>query len=366
MNTLSLRVAVPGLIPFMSFRAAVVLATGSVLWGCSLEHASAPDDFAASLASNSARVSVCHVAAANAEILEVSAAALDGHLRHGDYVARMEVGDAGTADDGVHYGRVTDALAAARAGRIERGELEAAACRITIAVAAGDRRGSTAASSDPTFERFPFFIDVPDITLKGALSMGADADSRATGLSESGEVTTFIPVPALVILTGSVAGQRVSESIITVNSRPEGSKGDGVVIEGFAFQSGRAQSDPVAAGQAIMTMRARGLVVRGNTFGGGFSESVSLRATSALVERNHLSGVGQSCDICLAGPGDFAVRDNRVLGPGGVPGIFLSPVVAVALPPGVETYTLPATAFVTADISNNEVRGHRQVSSGVG
>src|SRR5687768_3446800 len=100
-------------------------------------------------------ISICHVGDAGWKLLEVSQHALGGHEGHGDYVARLEVDGTGNGDDHVHFTTVTSALAWARSGRLARGEVESAGCRITIVVAAGVRPGSTAPSMDPAYERFP-------------------------------------------------------------------------------------------------------------------------------------------------------------------------------------------------------------------
>ncbi len=311
------------------------------------------------------KVSVCHVQGAVSTVTDIFLSELPAHKTHGDYVARLEVNPLNSPGDSIQFRRVTDALAVARAGRIARNEVERAGCRITIVVAAGTFRASTAESSDPLVERLPFVIDVPDITLKGALRMQVDAGGRATGVAEGGDVTTFAPSPAL-ILKGTSSQTAVSEKIIIINGHPDGPKGHGAVIEGFAFQSGRAPADTSVGGQAIYTMRVRDLAVRGNRFEGGFTSSMDLNASSGAVERNHLSGRGgSSCDICLAGPGEYSVRDNRVLR-GGNGGVLILPAVLIPSPPEVEPYTLPATALITAVVVNNEVRDYLRKPVGFG
>ncbi|MEO5580860.1 MAG: hypothetical protein ABIR58_09375, partial [Gemmatimonadaceae bacterium] len=336
---------------FIAIRTLVVLATG-IIAGCSdIDGPTGP------------KVSVCHAEGSVAAVREIFLSELAVHKSHGDYVTHLEVSKLNTAGDSIHFTRITDALAVARASRITRNELDKAACRITIVVAAGTIPGSTVVSSDPAFELFPLIIDVPDITLKGALKMQVDGGGRATGASEGGDATTFAPNPAV-----STSGQFpafVAERIIIVNGHPDGPKGHGAVIEGFVFQSGRAPADTSARGQGIGSWRVHDLAVLGNRFEGGFNSSMDLQETSARVERNHLSGRGSSCDICLAGPGDYLARDNRVLG-GGAPGILVLPAVSIPTPPQVEPYTLPATALVTALIVNNEVRDHLRKPVGVG
>ena len=311
------------------------------------------------------KVSVCHMEGSVGTITDIFLADLAVHKGHGDYVTRLDVDPLNMPGDSIHFRRVTDALAVARAGRIARRETDNAACRITIAVVPATLKGSTAVSSDPAFELFPLVIDVPDITLKGALKMQVDAQGRATGVADGGSVTTFAPSPALIVAGGS-SQAGVSEEIIVVNGQTAGPKGNGAVIEGFVFQSGRGPDVAPVGGQGILSMRVKDLVVRGNRFEGGFTEAIDLRASSALVERNHLSGLGGSCDICLAGPGDFIARDNRILGRGGVPGITTSPAVRLPVPESIEQFTLPATALITAAMTNNEVKGHLAKPTGVG
>lgn len=310
-------------------------------------------------------ISVCHLQGSVGAVTDIFLSQLAEHKSHGDYLARLEVSPSSTPGDSLHFIRITDALEAARAGRIARGETDRSACRITIAASAGTLKGSTAPSADPMFERFPLVIDVPDITLKGALKMQVDAAGRATGASEGGEVTTLSPTPALIV-TGGGSQAGVSEELIIVNSKPAGPKGNGAVIEGFVFQSGRGADVTPVGGQGILALRVSDLVIRGNRFDGGFTESIDLRASSALLERNHLSGLGGSCDICLAGPGDFIARGNRILGRGGIPGITVSPTVLLPVPETVEQFTLPATALTTAALVNNEVVGHVAKPVGVG
>jgi hypothetical protein len=74
------------------------------------------------------RVVICHQTESDARILEISTAALSAHTAHGDYIARFVVDPQKTAvGDGIHFARISDALAAARALRIARGELREAA-----------------------------------------------------------------------------------------------------------------------------------------------------------------------------------------------------------------------------------------------
>jgi hypothetical protein len=114
-------------------------------------------------------------------------------------------------------------------------------------------------------------------------------------------------------------------------------------------------------------LRVHDLIVRGNRFEAGFSESVDLRASGGRVERNHLGGGGGTCDICLAGPGDYAAEGNRLLA-GGIPGILVVPATGLRVPPdaGIEAYVLPASATVNATLVNNEVRDHLRTPVGVG
>lgn len=336
--------------------AGVALSILALLAGCSAEKALDP---------TGPSLNVCHFAGSVGAATDIPLADLAIHRSHGDYVTHLDVSSAPATGDGIHFTRLTDAVEAARIIRMAHLELDKAACRITIAAAAGVLPGSTPPSTDPAFERFPIVIDVPDITVKGALKMQLDADGRATGVGETNDATIFAPNPALVVGAG---GSQVSSSepIFIVNAHPSGSKGNGAVIEGFVFRSGRDTAATVNGGQGVFSMRVRDLVVRGNRFETGLTEAVDLRATSAAVERNYLVGRANSCDICISGPGDYAVRDNRLMGPGGLPGILSTPTQILPVPAVVEQYTLPATALVTALITNNEVRGHVSKPVGTG
>jgi hypothetical protein len=307
-------------------------------------------------------VSVCHLTGAAWVAMDIDLSELPEHKSHGDYVTRLEVDKLATVGDSIHFARVTDALNFARAGRIARDETQRAACRITIQVAPGSFAGSTTAASDPALERFPLLVNVPDITLKGSFKMQVDASGRATGVGEGDVATTFTPSPAL---SGGGTGGTATEPIIAVDGQTDGSKGHGAVIEGFVFQSGRAATDTTVGGIAVLSLRVRDLVVRDSRFESGMSSALDLRASSGLVERIHFSGRGSSCDICLAGPGDYIVKDNRLIG-GGIPGVLILPAVLLSVPSAVQQYTLPAASTVTALIMNNEVRGHVRRPVGVG
>ena len=318
--------------------------------------------------SGSEKAAVCHLPGAGARILEISANALPDHLGHGDYLARLVVDPGNPAvGDGLHFGRITDALEAARAVRLAQGELQSAGCRITIAVAAGVFRGTAAETTDPSLERFPLVVDVPDITLRGAFSMALDAGGRAAGHGADALASTFAPVDPLPIVAVACAGGLCSAStpIIIANGHPGGSAGNGLEVEGFVFRSGYDGVDEHAAGQGVFAMRVAGLVIQGNRFEAGFTESIDLRATSAVVARNHLGGGGGTCDICLAGPGVFQVVGNRLLA-GGIPGILSAPVLLLPVPVSVEQYELPAASEITADVTNNEVRDHLRIPVGAG
>jgi hypothetical protein len=305
------------------------------------------------------KVSVCHMPGSVDTILDIGASSLAAHLAHGDYVATLIVSHgAEQPGDGVHFRRIGDALSVAQAGRLARGELVSAGCRITILVADGTYDGTAVSAPTGDVEQFPIIVDVPDITLRGALVMGLDAAGRATGDGVGATLTTLTPVEPMPVIGG------VSTPIILANAHPGGSAGNGLVVEGFVFQSGH---DPAvdAGGQGILGVRVTGLTIRGNRFEGGFTESIDLRAGSGDVIQNHLSGTGGTCDICLAGPGDYRADGNRLLA-GGIPGITVDGPVGLGVPSGVEPFTLPATAETSAELVNNDISDHNRVPVGVG
>lgn len=332
----------------------------ALLTSCTADVPSAPSAIRAglSLAPAAGKVNVCHKPATGGSILEIGLDGLADHLGHGDYISTLLVShDAGQPTNGAHFATISDALAAARASRTAAGEALAGACRITILVSPGTYQGNVATASG-TQEHFPLMVDMPDITLHGALDMALDGAGRATGQGTSPDETVLTPVEPLPFVNG------ISTPIIIANAHPGGSAGNGLTVQGFVFQSG---NDPAGTGggQGILSVRVAGLAIRGNRFEGGFTESVDLRASSAHVIENHLAGTAGTCDVCLAGPGTFSASGNH-LQAGGIPGIAVSPTVLLPVPPGVEQYVLPTTAETWADIRNNEVRDHQRTPVGVG
>ena len=345
--------------PSAPWRAAAVIGA-ALLTSCADVPTLLPtSDAASSRAAAAGKADVCHKPDKGGQILRIGLPALAGHLAHGDYVSTLLVShDAGHAPDGAHFATIGAALASAAASRTAAGELVAGACRITILVSAGTYRGTVGTASG-ALEHFPLIVDVPDITLRGALVMALDEDGRATGESTTGEETVLSPVEPLPFV------DLLSTPIIVANAHPGGSAGNGLVVEGFVFQSGHQPLVAPGGGQAVLSLRATGLTIRGNRVEGGFTESFDLRAGSGDVIENHLSGTAGTCDVCLAGPGTYSARGNRLLA-GGIPGIGATPIVSIPVPPGVEPYVLPATAEVWVDIRNNEVRDHQRTPVGVG
>ena len=302
-------------------------------------------------------VFICHQPKQGGHLLEVSASALAGHLRHGDYLTRYEIDPtAGEAPSIGRYRRIWQALDAARAGRLERGELTSAACRVRIVVAPGAYTGSFDPGASASLERFPLLVDVPDLTLSGALQMQLDQKGRATGEARHpDEVTLLHP-------DRPIAFMPVTEAMVLVVGHPGGSTGDGAVIEGFAF--GAAPTETASGGMAIISLRVERLLIRGNRFNRGLSTAADLRASSAEVTQNYGHGLGLNCGFCLAGPGNYVAAGNRLID-GGLGGFYVSaalahlPLSTGAIPTAVvEPYELPGAATVTAAILNNDVQGY--------
>jgi hypothetical protein len=270
------------------------------------------------------QVTICHLPSSTASLTDVPMSEVATHISQGDYVARLVVDPKTTlAGDGVHFTRIMSALAAARTGRLQRAEKIAASCRITIAVAAGNYRGAIHPTTDTTLEQFPLVVDVPLVSLTGALKMQLDAKGRATGASTALLESTLTPATGMA--------QDV-DAIIIVNGHPDGSSaGNGAVIEGFAFRSGHVGVDSDSGGFGVFTMRVKDVVIRGNRFEPALTSAIDLRATSGVVTQNHIAGAGAACDICIAGPGSFNVNGNRVLA-SGIDGIVLNPTVVIPVP----------------------------------
>ena len=340
---------------------ALVLGLGvALLASCTAESPTAASSGRAglSLAPAAGKVNVCHRPATGGSILEIGVAGVADHLAHGDYISTLLVShDAGQPVDGAHFATITGALAAARTSRVGANESTAAACRITILVSAGTYQG-TVGSASGALEHFPLMVDFPDITLHGALAMTLDAAGRATGQGTGPGETVLTPAEPLPFV------DLLSTPIIIANAHPGGSAGNGLVVEGFVFQSGH---DPLvdAGGQAVLSLRTMGLTIRGNRIEGGFTESLDIRASGADVLENHLAGTAGTCDVCLAGPGTYTARGNRLLA-GGIPGLGVSAPVNLPVPPGVEPYVPTATGETWADIRNNSVSDHQRTPVGVG
>jgi len=315
-------------------------------------------------------LSVCHVAGVTGSLMDIRASELTDHRAHGDYVATIVVRRTNRRNgDGIHFARITDAIASAREGRVSRGETTIAKCRITIAVAPGVYSGSVVDSLGLGGEELPLTIDVPDITLLGSHVVQVDSKGRpiaAPGASAGTLASTIVAYPGLVSIKTGSALDKYAEPLIVVNGHPAGSRGDGAVIEGFILQSGNEVMGGPVGGNAVWAMRSRDLVVRGNQIESGFSEPVEMRASVGRIERNVLIGRGGSCALCIFGPGDYQVIANRQIGLSGRLSVLVFPAIFAAVPPNVEQEPLPQTALVTATITNNEFRDHQEVPFGIG
>jgi hypothetical protein len=315
-------------------------------------------------------VSVCHMSGVTGNVIDIEASELVEHSAHGDYVASLTVRRAsGKNGDGIHFARITDAIASARAGRMLRGETSSAKCRIVISVAPDLYIGRFNDTTNAGLEELPLTIDVPAITLLGSFVMPVDSKGRATGTvgGSAGTSQTILAAnPGLVsIKTGNVL-DKYAEPLIVVNGHPNGPRGDGAVIEGFIFRSGNDAEGVAVGGNAIWAIRAQDLLVRGNQIEGGFSEPIEMRASVGRVERNLLTGKGGSCAICLFGPGDYQVTDNRQTGLTGRLSVLFFPTIYAAVPPNAEPLVLPSSALVTGLVRNNEFRDHQEVPFGIG
>ncbi|HMI58133.1 MAG TPA: hypothetical protein VK511_08795, partial [Gemmatimonadaceae bacterium] len=127
--------------------------------------------------------SMCHRTGSAGVEIDVSAPEMSSRRNRGDYLTKLYVShDADMPSDGAHFRRIGDAIAAARTGRLARGEFRHAACRITIEVAAGVYSGDYVDSTNTSIDFFPMVIDVPDITLHGAYVPQLSRSGRPTGV----------------------------------------------------------------------------------------------------------------------------------------------------------------------------------------
>lgn len=302
---------------------------------------------------------ICHLPGIANTIEAIPAPSVAPYLAAGDYITTLFVSrDPGQPADGAHFRRISDALTAARTGRLARGEQVSAGCRITIIVADGVYQGTAVSTPSGDVEQFPIVVDVPAITLRGALVMGVDAAGRATGQGVGPASSTLTPLEPLPVIGG------VSTPIIIANAHPGGSAGNSLIVQGFVLQSGHNPAVD-AGGQGVFGARITGLTIFGNRFEAGFTESIDLRSVTAQLVTNHLAGTAANCDMCLAGPGAYQVVGNTLLA-GGIPGILVAGSVGLGVPNGVEPLTIPTTAVTSAQLVNNAISDHNRTPVGSG
>ena len=305
-------------------------------------------------------VTVCQRNGSRAHPQHISRIALAAALQRGDHLVHFTVDPSEPSSaDGTRFTRITDAIAAARAVRVARDEKESGDCRIVISVAPGMYRGSNEPSSDPTVEKLPLLIDAPDITLLGAGSLLPGEGGRASDRWVRDRQSI------LASTTPLVSAAQYSAPLVVVHGVPGGFRGNGAVVHGFTFESGHAGIGTDFGGLGLMSLGVDRLLVNGNQFGPGFSESIDLRESSGVVRSNHLGGGAGTCDLCLAGPGSYHAEANTLLA-GGIPGILIVPAVGLPIPSELPPYVPPATSTVTAEVVNNEVRDHLRRPVGVG
>lgn len=304
------------------------------------------------------RAVVCEPGATTSTELPV--ARLGDLVARGGYVARLLVDRDITPTPGVVFRRITDALKQARESRsltASRGS----ACRIVIQVSPGTYVGTTGTPAGPDIEQLPLLIDIPNVTLRGAYDMPVDAAGRASGPSAGLRASVLRADPPLRIF-GPTNNTRYAEVLVAVDAGGD-RNGHNARIEGFVFQSGHQTPDTVA-GVGVLSLRAEGIEVIGNSFEGNFSERVDVRSGGVRVERNYSSGPGGTCDICMNGPGtNFIVRSNTLVD-GGVPGVLIMPFTLLPLPPGFQQLVVPRTSTATVVVDNNDVSGHQRVPVG--
>lgn len=294
-----------------------------------------------------------------------SATALTALLAVKAYPIELRVDPKRSRNNGLVFRRITDALAEAR--RI-RSVVRNSGCRIAIRVDPGLYVGTTA-GGDTTKEQLPLRIDVPNLSLQGSTRTIADSlgrplfDPTAEMQREDVPRTILTANPALLVIGGNTQ-TGVSEPLIVVHAEDD-TGGNNASISGFIFRSGHTTADAPLGGKGILVMRATSVSISGNQFEGNFTERIDLREGSARVELNYLTGPGDTCDICVAGPGVFSVSRNRLVD-GGIPGILIVPATLLPVPDGVPQSTLPASATVQVTVAQNIIAGHQRVPVGVG
>ena len=336
-------------------RIACLAVVGAVLVvsGCTSDSA-----VSGSAPTSSVTVAMCRTPKTAPFVQNVPIGDVPAHRALGEYVTHLFVDPSTTGpNDSIHFKRITDAVSLVRALRRQVGDTVRASCSIQIDVAAGTYKGTTKTNGDPSLEQLPIVLDVPGVTLQGALVMAFDSAGRANGNGQSAATTTIVPSPGLVT-------NPIPEVVFLVEGHASGSVGNDVTIQGFDVQSGHVGVDADSGGYGVFSIRVKNLIVRGNKFEPTLTSALDLRASTANVNGNWVSG-GMVCDICLAGPGDFTARDNKVI-QGGIDGIVVSATVVLPVPNGVDQIDSTGTASVSAVVANNEVRDHMRLPVGVG
>jgi hypothetical protein len=306
-------------------------------------------------------IDICHLTGSGGSVKSVSLSNWPAHRSHGDYALQWQVDpQTGIAGDGIHFVRISDAVSAADSTRRKNSEKSSAACRITISVAPGNYTGSFDVISS-TLERFPIFMGVPDVTLRGALEMPNDDKHRASGAGTAG---------ASIIKPDR--GLTATETMVVIADDTSGYHGNGVTVENFRFRSGYDTLGTVNGGIGVGALRVRDILVRGNHFERTVFTAIDLRASRGVIENNYANFLGTACGVCLAGPGSYDVNNNRIV-EGGFVGLFAAPVVVLPnFPMGtirsivVAPYVAPAVAADTASINNNDISNQRHHSNGFG
>jgi hypothetical protein len=307
---------------------------------------------------SSETVTMCRTPKTAPFISNVAIGDVPAHRAQGEYVTHLVVDPSTTSlGDSIHFKRITDAVSLVRAVRRQIGDTLQASCAIQIDVAAGTYKGTTKSGADPSLEQLPIVLDVPGVTLQGALVMTFDSAGRATGNGQTSANTTIVPSPGLVT-------NPIPEVVFLVEGHANGSAGNDITIQGFDLQSGHVGVDADSGGYGVFSVRVKNLIVRGNKFEPTLTSALDLRASTANVNGNWVSG-GMACDICLAGPGDYTARNNKVV-QGGIDGIAVSATVVLPVPTGADQIDSTGSASVHATVANNEVRDHMRLPVGVG
>ena len=252
-------------------------------------------------------------------------------LRQGDYVTTLVVGHtAADPNDSVHFRRIGDAIAAARAGTAGAGRTPSRRPAGSPSTSQRDAfRGSGHPGTDPSLEHWPLTVDVPDLTLHGAFVMQLDSHGRATGVRRRAtRDDARTDRSAGLYDTGADYARSCWPSAIRRLGRQRPRRRRIRDAVGVCLTAAGAVTESSRAGSPVST-------VRGNLDSSGDSALLSTSARPAL-RWNRIPSLAPACVTCAWRVQGSTRSPVISLQAGALEGIQITPAVVLPVPRGVE------------------------------